>query len=229
MVRSSLLIEYLIVLVTLFSTHYCLSIDQESMRLNENNKINKFFQNFLRFDEKKIDEDSNRPKSKKLAGTCVDPSEDYLDAMFSKHMDFIRKMEEINIKAKKEIVMLRNFRKLNDSSALFEETQCSMQGRNTTEVNQQSLCPWKYVTVARFDRFPRYRSQAKCTCSSCTPLGTDDFSVPNRYTCLPVLKLSPVLVRGDCQVDGFYSYIPAIESINIACTCGINYNMIIWY
>ena len=131
-----------------------------------------------------------------------------------------------------------------------ENSQCVPQMRNMTELNERSLCPWKYLVEKRTNKYPHVRVHVKCTCETCRPMigslslqlqnakrtdgaareHVDDFWMPRfLYGCMPVLRATPVLVRVNdddddnktCGADGFYEWKKSLEYINVACVCSL--------
>ncbi len=89
-------------------------------------------------------------------------------------------------------------------------------------INQQSICPFKYIVNKRENKYPFYRVQVKCTCDKCTL--TKSKFIQNFYSCQPVVKYVPVLIREEnkCDSDGFYRWLPSTEIVNLACVCATN-------
>ena len=104
-----------------------------------------------------------------------------------------------------------------------DQTQCLVQKRNLTTLNQQSLCPWKYMVAMRVNKYPPFRPEVKCTCDKCTTLSSE---LVSETGCMPVLKAMPVLVRGKCDDDGFYMWMPTVEHVNVACVCAYRNQLI---
>lgn len=183
-------------------------------------------------------------KNKKLLGSfdvtgkdCVDPDREYLETIFANFQAYYRKRADKVLKGKTMTASER----IRFSSLLIENTQCNIEARPTSEINQASLCPWRYKTKMRYDKFPYTKKQVKCTCNECTTMGGQHLSVRggvgslnNRrnggndgmYGCLPVLQFEPVLKRDECGMDGFYSWVPTTEIVNLACVCAYRNIMI---
>lgn len=87
------------------------------------------------------------------------------------------------------------------------------------------LCPWVYKVIFRKNKFPNYRIQAKCTCSSCTLVGGKVMR-KNFYACFPLVRTVPVLVKGPCEErTGFYNWTIHSEDVVIACVCSIKFKI----
>jgi hypothetical protein len=149
---------------------------------------------------------------------CRNPQQDFLEDLLSKYQVLYMKYEESILKTK-----------IQDSIALFESkldqeradsSQCDIFDRNSSSVNQQSLCPWKYVITRRNDRFPTYRTQVQCTCERCTAYGKNEFLPKQNFGCKPVSKPMPVLVQDECDKEtGYYNWKPSTEQVSVACVC----------
>lgn len=153
---------------------------------------------------------------------CQNPDQEYLENQYSEYQRFYRKFEETLLKSKGDM-RNTNYRLGNYSfDNLLDESQCNINDRNTTSVNKRSICPWKYVISGRVDKFPPIKTEAKCTCSKCTTFGNKDLP-ENMYNCMPVMKSIPVLVKGECGPDGYFTWTPSTEEINVACICGLTH------
>ena len=130
-----------------------------------------------------------------------------------------RNYEEATLKNKLDPVISKKTHLTENNKEYFmDKSQCNVNDRNLTSLNQQSLCPWKYVVTLNIDRFPPYRSVAKCTCDSCQSIeGTLSKKI---YICYPVYQRVPSLIKGECGADGYFQWIPKMEEINVACVCG---------
>lgn len=107
----------------------------------------------------------------------------------------------------------------------YDNSDCKYSARNTSQIAQKSLCPWKYKFEYRKDRYPAHRLSVICTCRKCFVFG--DEVLPNDYICMPVVSLMPVLVKQpECGEDGLYKWIPTFEEVTTGCTCGLNLNII---
>ena len=148
---------------------------------------------------------------------CRNPQQDFLEELLSKYQVLYMKYEESILKTKI------------DSSSFFESkldperadnSQCDIFDRNSSSVNQQSLCPWKYVIMRRSDRFPAFRTQVQCTCERCTAYGKNEFLPKQNFGCKPVSKPMPVLVQDECDKEtGYYNWKPSTEQVSVACVC----------
>lgn len=151
---------------------------------------------------------------------CENPDDEYLENLLSEYQVFFRKYQETILRNNIEPNLMDSNRQHApiDPSSFIEQTQCTIQERKTNIINQASLCPWRYVTKARHDRYPILRTEAKCTCDKCTTYANDKLP-KNFYGCMPVLKPVPVLLRGECGQDGFFNWTPTTEEINVGCVC----------
>ncbi len=148
------------------------------------------------------------------------PDDEYLEGLLSEYQTFFRKYQETILKNNIDSNLISQNNKhhsVMESNHFIEQSQCTIQERNTYTLNQASLCPWKYVIKQRFDRYPLLRTEVKCTCDKCTTYISKKFP-ENMYGCMPVLKPFPVLLRGECH-DGFYNWTPTTEEVNVACVC----------
>jgi hypothetical protein len=112
---------------------------------------------------------------------------------------------------------------------LIDHSQCRLSERNTTltVISQRSTCPWVYLIKYREDKFPHFLREAKCTCRTCNLVGSSHLSSMN-YGCLPILKRVPVLTRNanKCDKDGYYTWSPSVEIVNMGCTCSFQIEFI---
>lgn len=151
--------------------------------------------------------------------SCLNPNQEYLELLYSEYSIYFRKQEEL-------IVKFNSPQKNEHNLADTDDSQCNINERNTTTINKRSICPWKYKLNIRFDRFPPYRAEAKCSCSYCNFIGNSILPM-NLYGCLPVVKPIPILIKQDeCDKDGYYIWKPDIDYVNMACTCGFVQNFI---
>lgn len=151
--------------------------------------------------------------------SCLNPNQEYLELLFSEYSIYFRKQEEL-------LVNLDSSSKKSQYEKENDDSQCNTNERNTTTINKRSICPWKYKLNIRFDRFPPYRAEAKCSCSYCNFIGNNILPM-NMYGCLPVLKPVPVLIKQDeCDKDGYFIWKPEIDYVNMACTCGFIHNFV---
>jgi hypothetical protein len=152
---------------------------------------------------------------------CENPDDEYLENLLSEYQVFFRKYQETILRNNIEPNLMDNSNRQHthmDPTSFIEQTQCTIQERKTNIINQASLCPWRYVTKLRHDRYPILKTEAKCTCDKCTTFAND--KLPKHiYGCMPVLKPVPVLLRGECGQDGFFNWTPTTEEINVACVC----------
>lgn len=157
---------------------------------------------------------------------CKNPETDYLENLLTEYNILYRKYEETIYKTRSFEKNEKEESLLNKDSYehIFDNTQCRFSERNTTDISKRSMCPWQDIINYREDRFPHYYVEAKCNCKTCNRLG--DVQLPNSYGCLPVLRPTPVLVRGDCMPDGYYRWKPSIENVNVACTCGFSHQLL---
>ncbi|CAF0855569.1 unnamed protein product [Brachionus calyciflorus] len=157
---------------------------------------------------------------KRTFRACNDPDTKELDEMYSKYVIEFLKLEEIQLK--KSLGDVHNDTADFDfeKSAYFENTQCNEHIRNRTLINQQSLCPWRNKIIHRDDRYPRYKSIAKCTCENCATKSQSFFN------CMPVFRTAPVLIRKKCLSNGTNEWIPGLEKISFACVCAFRHKYI---
>jgi hypothetical protein len=160
---------------------------------------------------------------------CQDPERDYLERTYNNLEADFRKLEEVML------IMGRNSENIeteaSDTEDLFDNTQCSTENRNMTRWNHQSACPFQLKWKERKDRFPFIIKEAQCSCQSCIGSSSKIAFKANllsrkKFECKPVLKPSPILIRGNCGVDGYFKWESAIEHVNHACVCGMIGKMI---
>jgi hypothetical protein len=112
---------------------------------------------------------------------------------------------------------------------LVDQSQCRLSDRNTTltVISKRSTCPWIYQVKYREDKFPHFLRDAKCTCRTCNLIGSSQMH-SKTYGCMPILKRDPVLLRNPdkCDVNGYQTWTPSFETVNIGCTCSFQKEMI---
>lgn len=161
-------------------------------------------------------EKSTSTKTSQPKPVCQNPDVEYLDLVLSDFYSFYRKHEQNTYKKaikQNEVETFKSSTLKQMLDNLLDKSQCG-NDRNKTSLNQQSLCPWKYIVTYRTQKYPHYKTEVKCTCDSCS------IGYKSRYKCMPVLKITPVLENtGECGHDGFYKWKPASEYVNVACVC----------
>ena len=162
---------------------------------------------------------------------CESPDQEYLEGLLSEYQIHYRKFEETILKSKLDPTQHQSVttssnsfssETSNTNNRLIDQSQCNPDDRNMTNLNQQSLCPWRYIISVRMDRYPSYRTEVKCTCDSCTTKDRKALS-KNIYGCVPVLRPQPVLLRSECGPDGYYEWKPSLDEVNVACVCAFNH------
>ena len=94
----------------------------------------------------------------KRSNDCENPELEYLENLLSEYQVLYRKYEENVLKTKIEPYYVEP--QTSKSQTIHrDQSQCNTLDRNMTTINQQSLCPWKYVVSVRHDRFPPYRTE----------------------------------------------------------------------
>ena len=149
---------------------------------------------------------------------CTNPKTEYLNGLLSDYQFGLKKIEQEELRDKLEPVISNH---LKNRFVYSDNSQCNVFERNLTSLSQQSLCPWKYVVTFNIDRYPPYRSSAKCTCDSCQSI--EGILTETLYNCYPVYQRVPSLVKRECGSDGYYVWKPELEVINVACVCGHSY------
>ena len=146
---------------------------------------------------------------------CKDPDMDYLESLYYDYQLIYDKYQESLI-IKKAFL---NFNSKEDDEENFnvdhfiENTQCNKNFRNQTGLNQNSLCPWKFVVYSRKNKYPFYKTSAKCTCQECQSKKLSN------HKCEPVFKTVPVIKKEGCGSDGYFKWTPSTEKIATACVC----------
>jgi hypothetical protein len=159
--------------------------------------------------------------SKTTPKLCRDRNEDFLNKKFTYYRISHEKSVQTSLKHNLKHFIDTDKLKNHSIYHLFEETQCSMNERQSKLLNEKSICPWRVEIRQRVDKWPALFPEAKCTCSSCNSIGGSELD-KNYYTCMPVVSAVPVLVRlNECDSDGFYKWDENIETVNNACTCSI--------
>ena len=153
---------------------------------------------------------------------CVDPEIGYLENLYSEHEAFNRRYEEAHFASFKNVILNKNDSVYDES--LTDNTQCSNNARNITRTNHLSSCPWTYDIKFRKDRFPNYLNDVRCTCKSCIGSSSKlsykpQFLPTKQVKCEPLMKQVPVLIRGECGLDGYYQWHQDYEYVNVACIC----------
>lgn len=187
---------------------------KEKFNKTSNNSSYKKLYNFF---DKLIKGGANQKNS-----NCESPDIEYLESVLADFYAYYRRYEQYTLEKalrEKEDDTKSNLEYMIDKK-LIDKTQCK-NDRNKTTINQQSLCPWKYIVSYRANKYPHYRTEVKCTCNSCS------FGYKTRYKCMPILKVTPILVNtGECDQDGFYKWKPTTEFVNVACVCADSYKII---
>ena len=161
------------------------------------------------------------------SGQCINPSPMDLDKTLTDYHAYLRRFEETILPTKYSNVESAAASGGKQGNArLIDQSQCNANERNMTTINQQSLCPWKYVVTHRPDRYPVYRVEVKCTCDTCTTWAKGVLA-KTVYGCQPVYTTQPVLVRGACRADGRYQWIPKTEEVSVACVCAFAHNHLV--
>lgn len=153
---------------------------------------------------------------------CKEYDDEYLEDLLIKQSK-ISKVREYSKIWSHDSEMLKSLA----NSPLVENSQCKTTRRIIRRTNERSICPWRYVlSDYREDRFPRYKMEAKCTCSKCTLL--NDQQLQPTYGCMPIVKIVPVLVvQDECGTDGYRNWTFASEELSVACICGIINDMVL--
>lgn len=89
-------------------------------------------------------------------------------------------------------------------------------------------CPHEFVTEYRLDRYPFALNRAICNCQRCKgprylhngrENETMTFLMGYRFQCMPISVLRPVIIKGECQLNGEFNWIPTFERVSISCGC----------
>lgn len=206
----------------------------EYLEQQNQNKLNE-----IKYPYEKRKPSSIVPLSSTKNGQCRETDQSYLDAVLSNFQSKVRKHEEMLLQSKMRFNEMLNPSAIQQQqqpatisgaespNVIKDQSQCDANERNMTTINQQSLCPWKYVITYRQDRYPAYRTEVKCTCDTCTTW-IKGLLLKNTYACMPVLKTQPVLIRsGSCNADGNYKWTPILEEVTVACVCAFAHNHIL--
>lgn len=153
---------------------------------------------------------------------CQNLDKIHMENIYSEYLSLYRKYEEKIFQ--KEILLNRILEQEFESNEnhlhkrFFDNSQCDLNERNRSIINQQSLCPWKYEVIHRMDKYPHYRAEVKCTCEKCL-LPNKNNNIKNIYGCQPVFKHVPVLLKRECASNGYFKWLPSTEEVNYACVC----------
>lgn len=115
---------------------------------------------------------------------------------------------------------------LRSMGELIENSECKIAKRNVSNPGAKSQCPWRRKIEYREDKFPHYVHLAVCTCKSCHQINEDPG--PSSVGCLPIMTVSPVLVKDEkvCDKDGFYVWKATIEELSSGCTCSFKEKLV---
>lgn len=94
---------------------------------------------------------------------CENPDQEYLESLLSEYQIHYRKFEETVLKSKLDPTQDQSLTSLytnqngmepesaeNDLNSRFiDQTQCNPDDRNMTNLNQQSICPWRYMITGK--------------------------------------------------------------------------------
>ncbi|CAF0968013.1 unnamed protein product [Brachionus calyciflorus] len=172
--------------------------------------------------------------NKEYSKNCQDPEEPYLHQLLSSYISLFNMHEQNKLKNPEKVNTLDSdlqFIQKKATTYLVNKSQCNLQTRNSSIVNEASLCPWKTKQFYRKSLYPHVISQVQCTCNICMTLSKLENSIDQRwqysghYSCLPVLKKMPVLRRTNVCINGTYKWDLSVEHVGIACVCGVNYRL----
>lgn len=149
---------------------------------------------------------------------CKDPSDEFLDNILTGFTNMYNSFEQQTLATKGTKTI--GSENVQTDVEIFDESQCLISSRNTTLENQRSICPWKYLSVYREDKYPRFRRFAKCTCNSCY-LFNNSILPKGQYKCMPLYESFTALKRTVCDLDGFYKWEPFVEQVPVGCFCGL--------
>ncbi|CAF0718853.1 unnamed protein product [Brachionus calyciflorus] len=159
---------------------------------------------------------------------CIDPDEHYLAKKLYEFIESTIRYEQVELQSKQFKQPIINTR-VNYEPVINEEvlnnSECDLTNRTMSTYEDRSICPKRFKTIRRKDRYPFFVNQILCTCDSCfiqpgIPL------VTNIYKCMPVWAEKHVLVRKECQVDGYHYWQPEFETINVGCICGTSLTLV---
>jgi hypothetical protein len=182
-------------------------------KTSRNSSYSKLYNYF----DKLIKGESSQKNSK-----CENPDIEYLESVLADFYAYYRRYEQYTLEKalREDIEEVKSNLEYMIDKKLIDKTQCKNE-RNKTSINQQSICPWKYIVSYRSNKYPHYRTEVKCTCNSCS------FGYKTRFKCMPILKITPVLVNsGECDEEGFFKWRPTTEYVNVACVCADTYKII---
>lgn len=148
---------------------------------------------------------------------CQNYDRSHLDKMYSHYLEQYRADEEVQFQKFRSDTNFDNQDHQFDKNLFFENSECNEHKRNRTQMNQQSLCPWRFKILYRKDKYPYYTSIVKCTCETCSSKSSYFFE------CIPVFKKVPVLERTFCRSDGFFEWKKSFERISVACVCAFRH------
>lgn len=153
---------------------------------------------------------------------CIDPSEDYLHKKLNEFIEATLRYEQIELRYNK---FKRSAVHSISNDQVFDNSQCDLGNRTIDFEEQKAICPRQYRIIQRKNMFPFYIKQTMCTCRSCF-VKPGSFLFKDMYQCLPIWSQKHVLVRDECQTDGYFYWRPDYELVNTGCTCGTNLALI---
>lgn len=157
-----------------------------------------------------------------LTVCCLDPGEHFLHQKLNEFIEATLRYEQIELKYDK---LKYSITDSIEDNHVFENSECYLTNRTLNYEEQKSICPRQYKIIYRKNKFPYFIKQTVCTCRECF-VQPNAFLYKDLYQCLPVWSQRHVLVRDECQDDGYFYWRPDYELVNTGCTCGTNLALI---
>lgn len=105
----------------------------------------------------------------------------------------------------------------------FGNDKCADNNKNFSVDSESSLCPWHTKIEIRNDRYPYSVTRIKCNCKSCFknfPLIESAYiGYDEKFHCKEQMSLKPALMRTNKCTNGYYEWIPVLESLPTHCIC----------
>ena len=159
---------------------------------------------------------------------CPMPTAEQLETALVKHEKVLRNYESYLLRRNmlhQPAASGNKFRYLSnhyDTVTSIEKQQCDPNFRKRSEINELSVCPWKWTVSHNPNRYPPTLLEAKCICDSCAGMKPDNFE------CVPVNKTIAIMrrdVTSLCSASNnglshsVYNWVPDIMQVRVACIC----------
>lgn len=107
-----------------------------------------------------------------------------------------------------------------DDHGAINDLDMDQSGCNNTKhfsLEDRSICPYKFVTIQKKNRYPYHVVGVKCTCINCKFF--EKRYLGDLYKCVPEYEQIPVLVRKNCGKNGTYMWEYVMERVPKSCNC----------